>query len=430
MMMLAQQQDLEKRVSELEKKMAQQKAEEKQTFRFFWKDGLRFETADKAFSGHIGGRTFVHYIYQNYNDDRQIRAQQGAEGDHNEHDALFFRTARLEVEGTFYEHYEFKSEFDFAGGGNPTFKSVFLGLRDLNVCDVGSIDLRVGHTKEPIGLEELTSSRFITFTERSLPSLAFLPEYQPGFFLNSHWWNQVVTFAAAVTKRETTAKGLSSGTIQDGRWSFITRLTASPWYENEGKEVLHLGVGYRAGQQPAGGTAPAANRDGQITLSVRPEVSTIGAVFVTTPAIDINYWQIVDAELAIVYESFSVQAEFFYVPLSTDGPGDPEYTGYYVQASWFITGEHRVYKRSAGVFDRVRPIANFLDGWGAWEFKARYSFLDLSNGGFAGGTISDLTFGVNWYLNPNMRVMFDYIYTDLEDLGNAWAVAVRFQVDF
>ncbi len=104
-------------------------------------------------------------------------------------------------------------------------------------------------------------------------------------------------------------------------------------------------------------------------------------------------------------------------------------------ASYFLTGEHRKYKESSGAFSRVKPKSNFLDGkggLGAWEVAARYSEIDLNDpdAGILGGEVRDFTVGVNWHLNPNARVMLNYVMSELHHVGDADIVAMRFQVDF
>ena len=107
--------------------------------------------------------------------------------------------------------------------------------------------------------------------------------------------------------------------------------------------------------------------------------------------------------------------------------------GYYVQGSYFLTGEHRNYKTSTGLFSRVKPKANFssrLGQLGAWEVTLRYSSLDLTDNPVNGGELDDITAGLNWHLNPNIRLMFNYIRADKEDVGEADIALLRMQVDF
>ena len=112
--------------------------------------------------------------------------------------------------------------------------------------------------------------------------------------------------------------------------------------------------------------------------------------------------------------------------------GDPDFWGAYVQASYFLTGEHRPYKTSNGTFDKVKPLKNYgkEGGPGAWELAARYSYLNLNDAGVDGGRLRDLTLGLNWYLNPNLRIMWNYIFADPSDGGDVDVFQMRFQLAF
>ena len=64
----------------------------------------------------------------------------------------------------------------------------------------------------------------------------------------------------------------------------------------------------------------------------------------------------------------------------------------------------------------------------------RYSHLDLEDNG-AGRRMDSLTSGLNWYLNPHVRIMFNYVYCLVAPLTNseqsdAHLFLTRFQVDF
>ena len=121
---------------------------------------------------------------------------------------------------------------------------------------------------------------------------------------------------------------------------------------------------------------------------------------------------------------------------------DPDFSGFYGYFSYFLTGENRKYKKENGVFSRVKPNKNFHwgrgKGKGAIELAARYSELDLSDEEIDGGRLQDLTLGVNWYLNPNTRVMLNYVRANVDRLvndirlddDNADLLSMRFQVDF
>jgi len=74
-------------------------------------------------------------------------------------------------------------------------------------------------------------------------------------------------------------------------------------------------------------------------------------------------------------------------------------------------------------------------GRGAWEVAGRYSFLSLDAGALpdTARTVHNATVGLSWYLNPNVRLMWNYIRScvDGRDVSNAADIfMMRMQVDF
>ncbi|MBM3965555.1 MAG: hypothetical protein FJ308_10910 [Planctomycetes bacterium] len=64
---------------------------------------------------------------------------------------------------------------------------------------------------------------------------------------------------------------------------------------------------------------------------------------------------------------------------------------------------------------------------GAWQIGARYNYLDLNDSGFKGGVLHNQTYGLNWFLNPNMKCQFNCMnaYRDVAATaqfpnGNGW----------
>jgi phosphate-selective porin OprO/OprP len=127
-------------------------------------------------------------------------------------------------------------------------------------------------------------------------------------------------------------------------------------------------------------------------------------------------------EFALVLGSLTVQAEWAgqyltnaYLP-SGQPQGTVFYHGGYVQALYFLTGEHQEYDKHEGVFGRVVPKENYhlkkCDdhfSLGAWQVGVRFSYLDLNDKAIQGGQVYDWTVGLNWFLNPNMKFQLNYI---------------------
>ena len=58
-----------------------------------------------------------------------------------------------------------------------------------------------------------------------------------------------------------------------------------------------------------------------------------------------------------------------------------------------------------------------IGGGGAWEVVGRWSYLDLNDANIEGGRLNDLTFGVNWYLTPYMRLMANMVHSTVGAAG-------------
>ena len=135
----------------------------------------------------------------------------------------------------------------------------------------------------------------------------------------------------------------------------------------------------------------------------------------------------------------------------------PSFHGWYIQATWLLTGEEHPYRRKVpttnpAVFDRPRPYENFFfvktdeDGpwWrrlalgrGAWEVALRYCRVDLNDPaqGVHGQTYQDITLGLNWYLTINTKIQGNYIIADRNfpaagNHGAAHILGVRFHLDY
>ena len=69
------------------------------------------------------------------------------------------------------------------------------------------------------------------------------------------------------------------------------------------------------------------------------------------------------------------------------------------------------YKMSGGEFMRLTPRRSFSlshGGWGAWELAGRLASIDLNDGSVTGGDEMVWTTALNWYLNPAVRLMFEW----------------------
>lgn len=384
--------------------------------RLYWKDGIRMDSRDGTVKLKFGGRLQYDMAWMG-DGDAERRIGELADG-------FETRRARLSVSGDLGKNVGFKWEYDFSTG-NAVAQDVYLELKQLPV--VGTF--RVGHFEEPLSLDKLTSSRFITFLERALPN-TLVPSKNGGAMIYNTALEERVTWAAGVF-RDTNVDDDAQGQM-DGQYAFTTRVTGLPWYEDGGKRLLHLGTSFSG-----------RHTDGVVRYRARPEAH-LAPTFVDTG----NYFTrdicLYGTEGALVLGPFHAEAEYIAANMAADNnvarvgnQPDPDYHGYYVQAGYFLTGETRPYKKSTGVFDRVKPLKPYTQGGpGAWELAARFSYLTLDDDRIAGGKLWDYTFGINWYLHGNVRLMWNYIRSRM-DIGpgrntraDADIFLMRAQVDF
>jgi phosphate-selective porin OprO/OprP len=406
--------------NEVEQYLAQNSGKwgEPSTFRVFWKDGVKMESGDGNFKFHLRGRAYFDTDWRD-NDSSFDQNPMGSEkiGDNY----VGFSTVRLGAMGTIYKNTVYKIEVDFADG-NVEFKDVYLGLNG-----VGGGTLLFGHMKQDFSLGEMTSSRYTTFIARAASIEALAPSRNSGVqYFRNFGGGDKIHIGAGMFQR-TDMQGASNG---QGGWGFNFRI-AGLAIENADKDMI-LEIGFSILYQSV--------RDNQTTYAARPGtslgVSGIGGM-ATQVESDLRW----GLEIAFRMKAFHFQAEFYQASvdrISGAGGSDPEFTGWYVQAGWFITGESRAFSKKMMAWTRTAPKANFWTGEGgrgAWEIAIRYDSTDLTDGTVRGGEMTTFSFGVNWYWNPNARVMFNYVFADIENGGTQGegslnSIIIRWQFDF
>jgi phosphate-selective porin OprO/OprP len=366
-----------------------------------------------------------------------------------------FRDLRLGVQGNIWENLAYKAEFEFEGS-EVDFKDVYAELQRLPW--VGNF--RIGHFREPMGLEHLTDARFLTFLERSAATKDFAPDRNLGIMAYNYFGsdNPNWSWYASLTRGNHEGDNLDTLVPFQGPpdedvdedtndWSFTARIAGTPYYDEAtpGRCLLHLGVGYsarRTGQNP--GTLGNGLWLGDLEMDDRISLLKIQL----NPREEFNVYNF---EAAWVRGAFSLQGEYYYA--ETGGAAGIYANGAYLQASYFLTGENRGYDRRMKSFGRVYPYEPFFrvrtadgiaSGLGAWEVAARWSWKDLESiqALFPGstfpptviGTQENITLGANWYLNPYCRMMFNYIHsiTDYTFIGKSEGdhFGIRFQIDW
>ncbi len=360
-------------------------------------------------------------------------------------DGADFRRARLSAKGSVTEQTNYFFQMDFGFFGRPTFTDVW--LEQTHVPVFGNI--RIGQWKQPFSLETVSSFRYTTFMERSVLFQPFTPFRHIGIGFYDHSDDLSTTWAASVFRSGQDQFGATLSS--DGGYGTAERLTYVPAWQCDGKRYVHLGVGHFFNAPPSDTinfrTIPeffvGANGPGAVGTSGQavPGGSNGTPFFAATGNLSVPYYNVLGTEFLWVDGPISLQSEAMVSFVDQTAAPRAALPGAYVQAGYFLTGEHRPFDRKTGTIDRVVPRSNLAfdgkscsHGIGAWELAGRFSWLDLNDETIQGGTLTDYTAGLNWYWNPYTKIVFNYVHAMSSGTASADArtdlFGVRAQLDF
>lgn len=383
-------------------------SQDKVTLDTYWKNGLNFESSDKSFSVKLGGRIQYDVMFINQDDSlsTNFEAENGTE----------FRRARLYTSGTVYKTVKYKFQIDFAGN-SVVIKDAY--LRFTKIPFVGNIT--VGNFKEPRGFEMISSSNFITMMERSLAN-QFDNDRNVGIMLNNSFLNKRFSvYAGYFFPSGNNAK------YSGNKYNLTFRITGLPYYKTDnGFKMIHLGGGFTY-----------EDHDNELmSYSSRPEAH-LAPKYLNVKIDNAANLMEINGELVLIFNRLSFQSEYTYASVKTSDFSALQedkyaFSSVFGTLSWFVTGEHKNYSKSKGAFDRLNPQKNFgtKGGFGAVELAVRYSNLNLNYMDLNGGKMDNITFGINWYLNPVTKIVFNYVNSNIKDQGVANIYQMRFQITF
>ena len=269
------------------------------------------------------------------------------------------------------------------GGVSRGWKSVWVSYSGLE-----HYTFKAGQMTAPMGMEELSASNDTLFLERALPT-ALTPGLVQGAQVARAWKNASATLGyfgnpINVEFGKTAATGRS----------VIGRLTWSPMHSN--KQTLHFGVSQERRNVDAGSA---------FRVSASPETGlTTTTIYNTSNLAGVTTLNRRAYEGAWLTGPLTVQGEYMTMNVVRPGYGDSNFSGWYVQASYLLTGERHRYSVARGTIGDVRPKRQY----GALEIAMRRSALDLEDGFVTGGRGWSDSIGLNWYLGRNFRLMADY----------------------
>ena len=416
-----------------------------------WKGAPELSSSDGKFSFKVRGR--LQADYNAIDQDENLRADPIT--GFPDVSAAEIRRARLGVEGVVFYNVGYKFEVDFANDETAIKDAYveYLGLAD-------GLALRAGNFKTPNSIDEMTSSRFLTFLERAAFVETFDLDRQIGAGViyardaAANGWGWGYTLSAGIFGPQPEFDEVWRDDVKTG----AARATVAPIDRevNGVHQVLHLGASWRerhGAESLRSGRDPDPFFDEFFQYRARGADLHLADRFVDTPTIfdEDTFWGVEGAAIwgpwHVVGEYTELEAGVANFICGDDDDNDcvagdrffagsdPTYVGWYIEAGWFLTGESRGYRDGEFVGIKVKnPVlgGGKGGGWGAWQIAGRYDVIELSDKATTFGSVDtentdELLFAcsqcgdqktwevvLNWWLNDYTGLQFQYSESDIE----------------
>jgi phosphate-selective porin OprO/OprP len=323
------------------------------------------------------------------------------------------RRAYIGAQGTIPGGFSYRAEIDLAPK-TPEWADVYLAY------DKGPINVTAGQIYNFLGLEQMTSDLFPTFTERASYTGAFNYKRRLGVAVNytrKNWMLGAGIFGDSLNDLQPDG----SRTL-----GYDGRLVLMPKF---GDVQFHLAgnAHYRHYYQYA--------ETNLVRYRARPYFFSSA-----TRPIETNDLQVLNevtwgAEAAVIFKRLHAAGEAVWLKSSQINDRKLTYDGGYGEIGIFLTPDTRGYHN--GQFDRTVPVHPVgAGGIGAVEWNMRYDYLDLTDPSsiFAGKEWS-VGSSLVWTPTPYVRFLANYIHLRYIYRGfpadtNVDTGTIRAQVDF
>lgn len=375
-----------------------------------------------------------------------------------------FRRARIGLDGSAPGSFEYRFLVDFGGTGVENAGYLYEGWAQYN--GLKPLHFRVGAFAPSLGLADANSTSYMPFLDR--PSPVDISRNLAGgdsrtaaqiFAYGAAWFA-----SAAVTGRtvgaintnnvipiSSTTTSITVGTAQtfSDQLGFTGRLAFDPIVDGDFRVNLGAHASYvdrpaNIGGPGTNGTTPLSSF--VVALNGTPELRVDGTKLINTGNIPARNALEAGAEFAVRKGPLFLASEYEHVQVKrSDINSTSEFGGYYVEGTWFLTGETKRYNASTAAFDGptfVHPFNPAAGSIGALELALRWSDMNLNYhagsagaaappDGVRGGDQSIFSAGLNWYPNSLVRFMLDYQHVRIDRLSpsaSAYSTPVGAQI--
>ncbi len=383
--------------------------------------GLKIKSDDGKFEAAIGGRIHVDGSILMPDNDTDALGLSHAGGSNNS--GFYFRRVFLSLTGKAYG-WDYHIDEDFVGtstsvscnttsGKCSSTGGTAAGFNDVWFAhDVfGNDHLYIGQHKPWRSMDELASNNNIPLMERNIISANGI--YGGRDFTQGLYYKYAKSGFWAGTSFYTDGKAGSN----TGR-SFGTNFRVAYAPIMEKTLWVHTGLTYSYDNVSPDGDGYSKLAPGYSTWYAKKGAGLTLVSFTGSTGNNVN-GSTGTVELAGAFGPGFFQAEYGVDHQWEQVGKAATVDAYSVTGAWMLTGETRPYSAGDASYGGIKPDHSY----GAVEMAVRYDSGknkdDLTCGfGPAGAatkcTVSSITVGVNYYVNPNVRFMFDYSYGEAD----------------
>jgi phosphate-selective porin OprO/OprP len=330
------------------------------------------------------------------------------------------RRARFAIKAILHNNWYGEIDLDFAGS-QVEMKDMIVGYRFSETNGwKKNLSFRAGNFKEGFSMETVTTSRYVTFIERSLVS-KFAPSRHIGLQVRKYdkYWlvyagvhfNDLGSFEeAGISQARNKKTGMDEGVSYTGR--AVLRLPL------EDDMIFHLGAGYSYRTPKTSWESPNSYRHSTRTISNINRKKYLDTDDIT----NVESRSLANLEVVAAWHGLMFQSEYIMSGLKgTDlngvtGINDTKADGFYAQAAWLMFGGHYQYNSGEAEFTRVKRGKD----WGDLELAVRYDYINMNDfdAHIYGGGANAYTVGLNYHVNYNVKLMLNYTYADHDRYAN------------
>ena len=375
------------------------------------RDGiLMLSSTDKQFKYWFDNR--VYFDGAMYFGDNTYQGEDNAIGD-----GVNIRRMRFAMKAIIWGHWGGEIDFDF-GNNAVDIKDAYIKYMNNNW------QIKAGNFREPMSMSTMTTSRYITFMERSY-AVEQAPSRHMGIAyktFSNHMFFEGGVFSSKIANDLIRDQNKSKGT--NAGWSVTARFAYAPIKKD--KQVLHFGISgsYRTPKIQEIGDPINSFRYGE-----NAETEINRKKYIDTDWIeDCQTKIIVGTEFAYAIKNYRVQGEYLMTRIQRDVDEVPEgedlvkLGGFYLMGAWLINNADYYYNMGDAEFSQI----DFKDhNKGAFEVAVRYSYMNANtfkDGDLTpwlqGGSGETYTLGLSYYFNYNVKFMLNYAYVNHDRWAN------------